>query len=31
MKSIRLELVRRIDEIRFNRSIDGIIEVRDES
>lgn len=27
----KAELVRRIDEIRFNRSIDGIIEVRDES
>lgn len=25
------EMVRKIDEIRFNRSIDGIIEVRDES
>ncbi|MFQ8705216.1 MAG: DNA topoisomerase IV subunit A [Thomasclavelia sp.] len=27
----KAELVRKIDEIRFNRSIDGIIEVRDES
>lgn len=27
----KAELVRRMDEIRFNRSIDGIIEVRDES
>lgn len=27
----KAELVRKIDEIRFNKSIDGIIEVRDES
>lgn len=27
----KAELVRKMDEIRFNRSIDGIIEVRDES
>ena len=27
----KAELVRKIDEIRFNRNIDGIIEVRDES
>lgn len=27
----KAEMVRKIDEIRFNRSIDGIIEVRDES
>lgn len=27
----KAELVRKIDEIRFNRGIDGIIEVRDES
>lgn len=27
----KAELVRKIDEIRYNRSIDGIIEVRDES
>ncbi len=27
----KAELVRKLDEIRFNRSIDGIIEVRDES
>lgn len=27
----KAELVRKIDEIRFNRTIDGIIEVRDES
>ena len=27
----KAELVRKIDEIRFNRSIDGIIEVRDET
>ena len=27
----KAELVRKIDEIRFNKSVDGIIEVRDES
>lgn len=27
----KAELVRKIDEIRFNRAIDGIVEVRDES
>ncbi len=27
----KAELVRKIDEIRFNKTIDGIIEVRDES
>ncbi len=27
----KAELVRKIDEIRFNRNVDGIIEVRDES
>lgn len=27
----KAELVRKIDEIRFNKNIDGILEVRDES
>ncbi len=27
----KAELVRKLDEIRFNKSVDGIIEVRDES
>ena len=31
MKFNKAELVRKIDEIRFNKNIDGILEVRDES